>query len=332
MINNQNNYPPIEGGNNEINAVLHSTVDFVRANGGFIHPSLRIRMDNGNFSVYTLPGSISPSELMVHLPDACLPSLVDFTVNLSEDKLCIETTNPAVTAAMKQGLELVFALYNLTSKIKTHTNNSIYLYLYENNRTLFDFINTAHLPLDIPSEDRNSRILKSFFSSRTMAYTAGNGQRRIYILMPFLDLLNHSNQAMPAGALPLPEHLAAGISVFYSSSPNNDECLYRYSFFDPLSCGFFGGFVDPSQNIARSIPLTLSLDSIKLFISRRKELSAPEAIPDVAKDLALYFPVFAIDEENGLPALSQLVIPSAIAPRSMRRILELAIRNIRPDI
>jgi hypothetical protein len=261
-----------------------------------------------------------------------MPSLDDFSIAIDNNQFIITETKPSATRTMQEAMALMLATFNLTNKLDTHRHSSLFLFLHDNHKDIFDLLNNAHLPVSIPSTDDDERAIKSFFSTRAMSYTTRDGTFRNNILLPFLDYLNHSNQSLSADALPLPANITSGVTIFYSPLPDSSECVFRYSFYDPLSSAFLSGFIEPTQTIVRSIPLTLALGEVTLAISRRKNTAAANDIPAIAKDLQLYFPALAIDEESGLPSLSQLTIPGASAPRSMRRILEIAIRNLVPHI
>ena len=151
------------------------------------------------------------------------------------------------------------------------------------------------------------------------------------VIMPLMDSMNHSLKAADYRHYYSPEGEGTiGVPV---SQPveGSDECFVKYGTFDSLDTYLHYGFVDDAP-FAKSVPVKIDLGEYgTIVVAALNAYVAPEDIPEQFKDMGFYMPVINIYGDKRA-VLSHAILPSIAAPKSLRRVLSLAVQLMNKSI
>ena len=321
--------------NPAIKSVLEKLVTLVTDNGARLHPEIEIVSSNGELSINSKLDRQNTDEI-IWIPEACLPTVTDFNIKIEGGKLIAEPdTNKVVSKLHISIFDLMIALYNLTDKISSHFKTSPSLALC-NAPNIVNHLYKGSLQR-LNCDDVNKTAVSTFFASRYLKYGKNNESR--YVLMPFLDFLNHhcNSHSYIEGA---PTDVDNGSISALNSKPisSSNETFASYcDGVDSLSTYMSYGFVDIFSPELRSIPHVIDIGNIgKISVNRAisNNASPNETANQIdvrhPKDLHYYFPRINQLANNTL-MVNSLIIPCNSAPLSLRRILAILIKLLSPN-
>ena len=314
-------------------AALH---DICEEQGAFFHEKLRMVVTNDGdmWLESTLPAD--QNDVLISLPDSCLPRIDPVTFKLVGDDIEIESIEDgALSDTQARCLKHMLAIYNATGKVKQHRATSPWFALTDHHE-VFDaiFAGRKGAPrLDDQYERLRTEGVSDDVVIQSFLGTRKYGALEQSTLMPFIDYANHDSRApafQPGHRAGHPHHQVA----ILNSQPADDggQVLVRYSQLDPLDAYLSYGFVDTSTHLVRSTPLTIDLDvgeiAAESRIGAKNKKKRPE--PGV-KDLRGYLPMI-LENADGRVTVSHVLLPEAGSPFALRRILNWLIRKHESDI
>lgn len=335
----------IRADNPEVTNILNKICAIVRDNGGDIHPDLIITCKQNNISVHIEHNNDQTiTDFAFKIPHDLLIAYDDFVLsadNADNNVLAIESHIDNIAPLHLELMRLMLALYNTTDKLNSHKNASPW-YIYKDSDIL-NSLTQSRTGSDMDliqsmarQQDYDDLALLTFFKSRLLkCHINKNDAHPEGVLMPLVDLLNHHNAAKPYKNFYTPQGgiLAVDVSRPEQTDQNKSpECFVNYGVFDCLDTYLHYGFVNNDPAFVRSVPLTIDLKEYgTLNIKALNVHVAPGDLPAGFQDLSFYMPIINVDAEKNA-VLSHIIIPSQTAPKSMRRILSLAIDMMNPGL
>ncbi len=337
--------------------------DVLRSHGAFFHPDLVVREDGGNLfltcsgslnsTIRSPAGTISPEHLIC-VPESCLPPVDRFELKVQDNAMVIENVSPDVPKSQLICFEIMLEVLNCCGKLEFYAKTNPWLSLNSEPEFLNLLIQgRGYAPKVTGYHDKWQKgqlsdiLLQGFLGSRYFGLDSDIYGGKVQILMPFIDYLNHHNDAMGYQVAPCVKGMEARGNVSNKclfvniSRPLQDsrECFVKYNFLDPLDSLLIYGFVDESAYFCRSVPLDIDFSrhfpsfSIGIHIETRIGINIRQkTLPKGLKDLRNYLPTVVGKDKNGWISLSHLMIPSTEkAPRALRRVLKTFIGMLYPD-
>jgi len=320
----------IESDEAEIEPLLHNLAQQVVGSGGFLHPELKIRINQGQIMVASSASSPGP---LVRLPGSCLLPVDEVKFELDGDDIVVSSYASGYERDKRAMLDTLIAIYNYGKKIRHHRGEMPWLAFAETPE-LLDTLYQARADGPRPNKfyklakegNLEQLALESFIDSRTLHHLFSN-QPPQSVLMPFIDCFNHHVASPSFGS--------DGDAVLVNLSrpvTGSTECFVRYNMLDAMDTYLNYGFVDASAPFLRSVPVHIDLSDIgTIHILGRASQPGKQPPPPALKDLRALLPSFAQHSDNELTA-SHLFIPGYSAPKSMHRILGTAIQHLAPHI
>jgi len=318
----------------------------VQAGGGFVHDKLTIASKQGEFQILAAD-DVPQAEKILMLPKQCLLPADSFTLGLEDNTIIIKAHDETLSSAQVEMMETMVALYNLTGKIATQKRIST-LSLYYEDTALFEMLLRGRskegvAPFEeMVAREKNDFYIQSFIKTRVLGFkVAGRksaGQHeKINVLMPIIDFLNHH----PAAAGFVRRFAGGGGSggedqdqgevtiLKYSPARDNEECYVNYGPYEALDTLLHYNYTDRNAGFVRSVPLTYRLPGVGT-ISVCSSVGRVEfkSLPEKLQNIRFYIPGFTTDRDRNDVELSFLYIPLGNAPRSMRRVLALALNKL----
>jgi len=150
--------------------LLRELETLVSEAGGFLHPDLKVVVDDGQISIE----STAPiDELLVRLPESCLVPIDDVRFALNGDDLGIASVPPKYGETRRAMLECMVAIYNRGHKIPRHRAELPWL-VFANQPDLLRQLHAARLDAPKPTGffelamkgDLDTLTLESFVATR----------------------------------------------------------------------------------------------------------------------------------------------------------------------
>jgi len=347
----------------DIEKALRRLHKLVVANGGLVYDGLTIGCEKGSFKI-TCDKKKAAGERIMVLPKQCLLPVDKFSLGLKGDTIIIKSHDKDLTKGQVAMMEAMMELYNLTGKIKQQKKTSTFS-LYYKDRELFDLVMKSHNRQGMPflekmiTSDKKNFYLESFIKTRVLGFREGEkevggtkkksaakaapvpveGEKRVHVLMPLIDFLNHHPQAngfftsFKSGKAPLANQTeksgSDGVAVVKCCPfEGSDECYVNYGPYDAADTFIHYNYVDRHAPFVRSVPMQIRIPGMGTIIIRALN-GRPEhkKLPDHVKDLRFFLPGITADKAKKTVSLSTLLIPQKSAPRALRRVLTLAINQ-----
>lgn len=309
--------------------LLRELETLVSGAGGFLHPDLRIVVDNGQISVE----SAAPiDELLVRLPESCLVPVDDVQFVLHGDDVAVASVPPEYGEVHGAMLECMVAIYNLGDKIRQHRAELPWL-VFSDQTDLLTQLHAARLDAPKPTRffelamngDTDALTLESFVATRALPLRfSDRGSRRV--IMPFVEYFNHHSLS------PSFQRQDGDLGVVCSRpDADSNECFIRYIAMDAMDTYLNYGFVDRSANFLRSVPARIHLPGIgTIGIKGRIAQPRKQPLPESLKGLGMYLPRFERISDKTLVA-AQMLIPTTDLHHRLGRALDVMIRNLVPE-
>jgi hypothetical protein len=307
-------------------AALH---DLCEAEGAYFHEHLRMVVANDGAMWLESTLTADQRDVLVSLPDSCLPRVDPVTFKLVGDDIEIEAIEDgALSDTQERCLKHMLAIYNATGKIAQHRETSPWIAL-DHAPALRDLLASGRrgAPKLMENQDRvNREGVSDDFVIRTFIGTRQYGALGDSVLMPFIDYANHHPRAAGFQGRPDWSPVTHRVSLF-NSQPNSGtgEVLVAYTMLDALDAYMSYGFVDTAARSVRSVPVELENGAI----DAESRLSPGPKKGKVQKDLTdiqPYTPMVLQQDESRI-RLSHLMLPDSRAPFALRRVLNWAIRQ-----
>ncbi len=335
----------------------------VVANGGIVHDKLIIGCEKGDFKI-RVAGDVPRGEKILVLPKECLLPVDKYKLDLKGNNIVMTSHDKDLSKGQVAMMKTMIELYNLTGKIATQKKIAT-LSLYYEDRDFLDVILKSRSRQGIPfldgmvvGPDKKTFYLDSFIKTRVLAFKdvenesgdkKGAGKeaekefKRTKVLMPIIDFINHHSAAI--GFLtrfaeesapeikPGEEHThdADGIAVVKSCPvEGSDECYVNYGPYDAMDALIHYNYADKGPGFMRSVPMEIKLPGGVGTIRIKSVTGQPhhKKLPEHLKDLNFYIPGMGADKDKKTVNLSFIYLPPDRAPRSMRRVLVLAINHL----
>jgi hypothetical protein len=315
---------------------IRELLALVEANSASLHPEMLIVSSQNELHIETKlePSNTDP---IMHIPDACLPKIDDFHINLEGSEMVLEPRSDNISRLHTDILEKILELFNLTEKITTHKKTFPMIALADN-KDILEHLNKGTLTADLYythlKEDNFDHLIKSsFFGARYIRHDYQDGNKKRGAIMPVIDFLNHHGLASTYLQASTEPEINEGRMVRHSRPlQGSDECFVCYNKLDPLSAYMYYGFVDMNAPALRSIPLTLSVRGAgKIQVDADVYNDDVTNLPPEHHDIKYYFPYIKNVEKNNAH-LSHLMIPSDGNPAPLRRVLQFFISVISPNM
>jgi hypothetical protein len=320
--------PRITSDDPAVAQLLGGLVAALAAEGAVFHPAVGLVCANGGLSMQSdLPPE--SRELLVQIPEHCVPSVRDFHFSVAGDALVATPSDGAPPLQARLMAQLV-ALYNATGKLREHAATSPW-FAFPDHPALLNRLTagrsdeTRIAPL-LRSGERDAALLASFFASRCLQ--AWNDREDL--VMPIVDFANHHRGAPPLwfGSGPRPDTTAVGVQNWRPAGATGREVYCCYSDLDAFDLFLRCGFTDETADRVQSVPVALPMPGgggilIQAWPYGINALPA-DKLPAGAADLAGLYPNMVVTANRGA-ALGFLLIPPAADGTAMRRVLAYAI-------
>ncbi|GEM_PF-1249853 len=354
--------------NKDIEKALRRLHKQVVANGGLVYDGLTIGCHKGSFKI-TCDDKAAAGDRILVLPKNCLLPLDKFTLGLKGNNIVIKAHDKSLSKGQVAMMETMMELYNLTHKVRDQKKIATFSLYYED-RELFDLILKSHNRQGIPflekmiTTDRKLFYLESFLKTRVLGFKEvqknpaekgskkkavpvpvkgepAKGEKRVQVLMPIIDFLNHHPTAtgfftsFKTEKGPLDSDDAAyegggdGVAVVKCCPfEGSDEVYVNYGPYDAADTLIHYNYVEKNTAFVRSVPMQIKIPGVcTLLIKAVSGRANFKKLPDKIKDLKFFVPSIKADRARGTAELSALFIPQENAPRALRRVLALAINQ-----
>jgi hypothetical protein len=325
--------------NSEVERLLHRLHQAVAEYGGWISPGLEVVCADGDFSIRS-DMETEVTGTIIRMPEACLPSLKDFTLGIDDDEIVIISHADAVRTEHVTLIQLLIAIYNCTEKLVLHRRVSPWFTLARWPAILEHVVRGREKAAQVQKFRKyyeNGRLddllLESFIATRKFPFRASGSQAIRPVLMPFVEFLNHHWSSPRFRVIGKEMNGFDGISVEHSRPIiGSDECFVCYGNSDTLDCYVIFNFSDLSVPFVRSIPLVVSLSGVgSMHIFSQNMQTHTGALPAAMEDIRFYIPEDLGVRDDAF-AISHVIVPGKNAHTTLRRTLEYVIHRANPDI
>jgi hypothetical protein len=306
-----------------IESLISKTIKAIVRHGGFVSPNLQIHSQKGSISIHSNLAKTN-SETILHIPDSCLPSCDDFEFILNGNDIEIKALGNKVNKTRQEMMYLVIDIFNASKKIEKHYKNGFKYNLYNKNPEAYMLIKAVESAIAF-SEIGEYNVIKDFITTRALGFQSQDKPQKSQTLMPIVDWMNHNHLAEPYYMYQ--EKKSIALRILHSQTlKNSSECFVSYGLWDPLALLAKMDYFDELTPFVQSIPVEITLpNDIKLWIFRNFTETMQHNVH--TQGLGDYFPSLSKESKNTY-CLSHIFIPGKNRIRSLRRVLELIIRDI----
>lgn len=313
----------------------------IEAEGGWFNPDLEIRVQGADVSVI----SSNPFEdlrSVIRVPIKSMPLLEDFDITVSNGKFSATPKNDQVSAKHIRIMGLMLDVFNVLDKLPQWRDECPWFSL-EEHRPVLDHLLTGR-PLQgrvkqlrekIDGDDLDALAADTFMGSRKFNLNPELLKKVGYegretggtTLMPIIDYFNHamSAQGFKIHDVPLP----VSMRIQSRPDPETGELFVRYNVFDALDTYLFYGFVDAGVGYLASVPCEIKFGDKTLKVIATSA-GQKGKLPDAIKDLRIFMPAIQKGSEHSY-AVTKLIIPGKLAPRALRRVLQVFLNSMKMD-
>lgn len=234
------------------------------ANGAQWHPDLQVEVCEGSLRLLAAPDTkgeliIMPIELLVPIEGAQWAN--------SFERLDLLAPPESASAVQEELLQLHVALYNATGKLRWWSQQHP-ARLVEESSAVADAVAPVKPSRQRKHEQNNAA--ERFLSTRSFGWKQDLDQeKRLPVLMPILDLLNHHHRGAPY-------RISEGAMRMQSAQAEGSECFAHYGHRrDVLDLALHYGYCDDSTPFAHSAPLDIPVDGIGRICIEHQGQRAP---------------------------------------------------------
>jgi hypothetical protein len=325
----------IESDNTEVERVLLRLEKLVTNSGGWLHPDLLIRCQEGNLSIELHDGD--PGEKILGIPSTSFLPVDEMEVSLKDGTFDFHVLRSDALSSVQHHLaETTFALYNLTCKATFHQKNCFDFFMSAcpsigdrllRARRLREFPDDVPnlISQDLPDRDLENFVRQGFLRSRILSFKDETISGKQQVIVPVMDFMNHhwSGTDFRIGNYPDGRHVVR--LDCRQPVEGSHECFASYSTMDALDTFIKYGFIDQFVPLVRSIPLELEIGDLgKIYVSGRIGTVNFKKVVKEAQALGIFFPAMEKKEEDEV-TVSHLLIPIEVSPLALRRTLVLSI-------
>lgn len=236
--------------------------------GTRLHPGMTLAERHKQLTVYCDASAGSPGELLFFLPRELLVPIDGARWSPRTDRLELLAPPPGLDAVQQELLDLHIELFNACGKLEDwHDRHP--------RRAVWDHavVRDAIEAIRPGASDQPPCAAEGFLAERSFGLRPG-GSRRVEVLMPLIDLLNHHFLGSPYFV----DDTAMTICI---AQPHDAECFAHYGGRrDVLELALRYGYLDLRTPFAYSAPLDLAVDGIgRIAVLGERLLPAHELDP-----------------------------------------------------
>lgn len=322
------------------------------ANGGGLAGGARAVVQDGAFSIRA-EAPRDTCERLIQVPEACLPPVPSFTLDLDGDALVLVDAPADLPQATRDCFRQLLELYNAAGKLAAWRAACPWTALAADPdlRTAL-----ADLRAGAPKVEQQRRIadagewtamaVRSFLGARTFnlkprAETAAeqgiaaargvSAGDEVPVIPPFIELLNHDFRARTFELTIDPDDIRRLWTHIDRPVPGSSECRVRYAPMDAVDAYLGYAFLDDSAPFLRSVPVTVTLADGSVLEAGATG-GAPfqgQLPPQIAED-RFYVPPITDSLYAGHLAVARLTIPGPDAAPVLRRVLAFLVTAMQP--
>ncbi|MCB9990739.1 MAG: hypothetical protein H6867_05100 [Rhodospirillales bacterium] len=351
--------------NKETEKLLRTLHKQVLENGGVFYDGLTVGCQKGDFKI-DVPAEACDGRFILIMPKSCLLPVAKFELGLKGNDIIIKSHDKSLSKGQVSIMKTFIALYNSTGKIAAHKKTVTMRLLYDEPELMERLLagrspNVADTLRKLAEGNRQAFFLNSFIKSRVLGFMVQDDSsegrpdeqeapaalKREQVMMPFIDFLNHHPAAegfstlckagiplddgKEAEGVDMREHEGVAVQGCHSLE-RGDECFVSYGPYEAHDTLLNYNYVETHCHYMRSVPVEVRIDGIgRLVVNSVSATGQKGKLPQHVKDLRFYLPAITHAPKQNTVVLRFLLIPQQQAPRSMRRVLGLALKTLAPQ-
>ncbi|MEE8294715.1 MAG: hypothetical protein V3R64_03300 [Sphingomonadales bacterium] len=323
----------IECDNPELTKALARLGTDVGRCGGLFSDDLVLRAMDGDLS-FTSSISGSKPEFLMSIPEKAFIPYEGVEFKLEGNNLVLASGAEKLTPEVRERLETMVSIYNLTSKIEKYKESSPRVAFMNDPEFLKRLAagragtKIAENTLEIlTTEDKEKVIVSSFLKTRNFNF--GDGQKKI---IPFIDFTNHHTLARPFDRGK--DSDGNFVMKLNNSKPieGEDQCFAQYGKWDSHDTYLMFGFSTETSAFVRSVPMEIQIEGLgKIKVNSNIAGRFRGKLPPEMVDLTNFFPpLWKITSEE--VEVATLLIPNLERPIALKRIFARLISLMAPDL
>ena len=325
--------------NQDVERELVALYNQAMEHGACFNPGMKVISRQGNLGIAS-GLSTRLGDMLIGIPEPCLPPFEKFNLYVADDDICIRSYDRDLLNSHVKSFEHMINVFNYTKKIAHHRASSLW-FAFSSVPTLVHTLargrgGAPRIEKYLKYYHRgeiDALLLLSFLYTRILSLKSTYFGKRVPVLVPFIDLVNHNFQAQGFQRTKDGNTGLAQVHVNISKAmTGSNECFVRYGNFDSLDAYLVYNFVDDSAPFVRSIPLEMHLSSGLCLKSNATIAPAYKGpLPPNLRDLRTLMPRILGRGQNSIE-VTHLVIPGGLAPYALRRVLAFLIGTVRPGM
>ena len=185
----------------EIEHLLNRLREITVSHNAFFHQGITIHENGGNMYMSCTPPKL-PGELLISMPESCLPPTEKFKLAVENDAIVIHGVSNGVPESHVRCFELMTEIFNHCGKLKSFSESSPWLALNAYPDFLRLLVQGREKALKVAGYTSlweqgqlEKILLDGFVGSRYLSLNSRIYKESVLVFMPFIDYLNHHNQA-----------------------------------------------------------------------------------------------------------------------------------------
>ncbi|MHA1544134.1 MAG: hypothetical protein ACTSU8_03265 [Alphaproteobacteria bacterium] len=301
--------------------------------GAYFSENLVLKAMDGDFSfTSTVPGS--EPELLMSIPEKAFIPYDGVEFKLNGNDLVIASGAEKLPSDVRERLETMVLIYNLTKKIEKYKESSPRV-AFKDDPEMLERLTAARAGTRIAenvleilnAKDQEKIIISSFLKTRNFDF--GESKKKI---IPFIDFTNHNTLAMPFNRKKTEK--GDFVMSLRNSKPitEDNQCFARYGKWDACDTYLMFGFSSDTSAFVRSIPMEIPIEGVGVLkVNSKIGGQFGGTLPPEMEDLQKLFPQLLSVTKEGIE-VSTLRIPNPRRPVSLKRILASLITQMAPDL
>jgi hypothetical protein len=274
----------VQTSDEKVEELVTALAQLVQNCGGFIHPELKIKDTQGEFTL-VMDKKLEAKTCVLKVPFQCMPVIDGFDLKYQQQKIVAtpkkEIDDPDITAPTElqvNCMDLLIRLYNHTDKIEAFSRVSPVLTLRSHPKLLDLLTKSVGQKLaDINALDKfNVLKLSVYLKSRVFLRSDMKGSR----LLPLIDFADHAIFADPYRIIDNGAQSNEFMQINYVPVDQSLQCFVSYSIMDSLDSYMFYGFIDKTAFFVKSLPFTIELEGFGIFSVQRWNVNATQLKPE----------------------------------------------------